>query len=392
MAREWVRAGHEVHVLTGPGDRGGEYTPDLQRAAEQSGALVHRAPAPGIPKPERLLPAFSPECAGSVARPISRVRQILGQWKGFPDMQRSWIRPATRLGFGLFANRSFDVVWSTSPPESAHFVARGLASREVPWVADFRDQWSEYLLARWDPVSRWVIDRITRHVLAPASAITANTLGVAHSIERASGRSVECIANGFDPIEVVDTPVATRVLGYFGRVDPLMQRPDRLWPALRHLRERGTPWRVEFYAAPGGGGGAMIRVPSDLADLVQVMRPLPHPEALARMQAMTALLVLGWETRGGETSVAAKLYEYVGSGRPVVVCAPRDYEARTLVESKRLGLGAWGEGELVDVLRRIEAFEPSKESRESLSRAAMAARFLELFRQVAGSRTVLATH
>ena len=49
LAREWVRAGHVVHVVTGPGDRGGEYTPDLLPSATQAGAVVHRARHRGSP-------------------------------------------------------------------------------------------------------------------------------------------------------------------------------------------------------------------------------------------------------------------------------------------------------------------------------------------------------
>jgi hypothetical protein len=93
---------------------------------------------------------------------------------------------------------------------------------------------------------------------------------------------------------------------------------------------------------------------------------------------MTGLLVLAWETRGGETSVAGKLYEYVGSGRPVLVLAPSSFEARRLVEDTGTGLGAWEEGEIVEALRRVEGFVPSAEGRDGLSRARAAERLLEL--------------
>ena len=192
MAREWTRRGHDVHILTGPGDRGSEYTPDLVPEAVASGATVHRAEAPGIARPAHLLGVVD-GTQRTVARPISRLRQILGQWKGFPDMQRSWIAPAASLGGTLHRKLHFDVAWSTSPPESVHFVGRRLASAGLPWLADFRDQWSEYLLARWEPVSRLLVDRITAYTLAPVAAVTANTMGVARSLGRAGGRDVVCV-------------------------------------------------------------------------------------------------------------------------------------------------------------------------------------------------------
>lgn len=379
MAREWVRAGHEVHVLTGPGDRGGEYCPDLEPAGNATGAIVHRAACPGIPRPESLRPAYDAGTSGQgVARRISRLRQILGQWKGFPDLQRSWIGPATEKGLELHARHPFDVAWSTSPPESVHFVGRALALRGIPWVPDFRDQWSDYLLARWDPLSRWIIDRITARVVAPATTITANTDGVAASVGRASGREVACFRNGWDPPPSASRERRRRTLGYFGRIDPYLQHPQRLWDPLRLVRDQGHAWKVEFFAAPGGGGGAQIEVPPDLQDLVRVRPPLPHPEALAEMQAMEALLVLAWEARGGEATVAGKLYEYVGSGRPILVSAPVHYEARRFVEARGLGRGGWTPAEIAEALTRLEDFTVPEQARMALARESTARDLMEL--------------
>jgi hypothetical protein len=379
LAREWTAEGHEVHVITGPGDRGGEYAPDLEPRAIESGSRVHRAPAPGLrPIPLRAAYERSEEEALR-PRHVSRPRQILAQWLNFPDQQRSWIRPAAREALELHRRHRFDVVWSTSPPESVHYVARAVAGAGVPWVADFRDQWSDYLLGRWDPASRWLIDRICRRVLFPALARTGATQGVCRSIERATGRATVCVRNGFDPVERDGRPVVARRLGYFGCVDPRTQHPERLWPALRALRAQGRPWELELFVSPGGGGSARVQPPADLNDLVRVKAPLPYTEALRAMQAMAALLVLAWEGRGGETQLPGKLYEYVGSGRPILVCAPSGFESRDLVESTGAGLGAWGDDAIVDALTGLDAFVPGPRARESLSRGYAAAQLLELF-------------
>ncbi len=384
LAREWTADGHEVRVLTGPGDRGGEYSPDLLPAAVASGAATVRGAAPGIEAPRALVAAADARVGDLVAsRPISRLRQIAGQWKGFPDLQRSWIAPATEAGRALHAEWRYDVVWTTSPPESTHFIGRNLArATGAPWVADFRDQWSEYLLARWDPLSRAVIDRIARHVLSSAAALTANSKGVASSMARAASRDVETLLNGFDPVERTGVPVQPRTLGYFGRIDPLMQRPERLWEPLRIVRARGQDWRVVFHATPGGGGGKAIEVPPDLADAVDVLPPLPHAEALAKMQSLAALLVLGWEVRGGDAPIAGKLYEYIGSGRPVLVCAPSHYEMSRLVETSGAGRSAWSSAEIVAALEALESFVPDAKATAALSRKTTAARFIEVFERV----------
>jgi hypothetical protein len=377
LAREWVRAGHEVDVVTGPGDRGGEYAPDLVAYADESGAGVYRAPAPGIPQTKSQRAAFSQRPEDLVIRkPVSRLRQLLSQWKSFPDLQRSWIAPGIELARSLHSRRRYDLVVSTSPPESAHYIGQALAADGLPWVADFRDQWSGYLLARWDPVSRWLIDRIATRVLASATLVTGASEGVAASLSRATGRRAECIRNGYDFSPQREISARPRSLGYFGRVDPLAQRPQRLWEPLRRVRHAGRSWSLDFYTAPGGGGGAAISVPPDLTDIVQVHALIPHAAALLCMQEMAALLVLAWEVRGGDETVAGKLYEYVGSGRPVLVCAPAHFEARRLVEATSTGIGAWGVDEITAALERLDAFSPDPEGRASLSRAHAAGRLL----------------
>jgi hypothetical protein len=388
LAREWSAQGHEVHVITGPGDRGGEYAPDLEARTNSSGAEVHRAAAPGL-LPTLVRPAYERSTAEMLTpRRVSRVRQIGAQWATFPDQQRSWVGPAASLAHGLHRTRPFDVVWSTSPPESVHYVARAIAKVGVPWIADFRDQWSDYPLSRWDPLSRWLIDRISRRVLSRAFAQTGASEGICRSLRRATGRPTICVRNGFDPIERHGGLAFPHRLGYFGCIDPRTQHPERLWTPLRALRDHGRPWEVEMFVSPGGGGSARVDPPVDLKGLVCVRPPLPHPEALEAMQRMTALLVLPWEGRGGETQLPGKLYEYVGSGRPVLVCAPAGYEARALVESRGVGLGAWGDGPITEALTRLETFAPDAQGRESLSRHATAEQVQSLFESAVSRNSV----
>jgi hypothetical protein len=383
MAREWVKAGHVVHVVTGPGDRGGEYSPDLEDAARTTGAVVHRAAAPGVAIPSRRRELSHATVPDLEARPpVGRLRQILSQWKNFPDHQRSWIGPALGVARRIVASTPVDVVWTTSPPESVHFVGRALARQGIPWIADFRDPWSDYFLARWDPLSRWLVDRVAWRALRPARAFTAASEGIARSIGRATHLPPIRVYNGFDDDVPAREPFAPRSLGYFGRVDPRDQHPERLWPALRYVRAGNTPWTVAFFLTPGGGGGAGLRVPDDLRPSVAVRPTVPHGAALEAMRRHAALLVLGVESARGGDIVPAKVFEYAGSGRPVLVVAPPHFEIRHLVESTRIGVGAWQTDELARALGTLETFQVDEGGRRSMSRTIAAATVLDLIARV----------
>ena len=62
-----------------------------------------------------------------------------------PDARMFWIKPSIRRLKRLLAQHPVDAVISTGPPHSTHLIALGLKSAfpDVPWVADFRDPWSD---------------------------------------------------------------------------------------------------------------------------------------------------------------------------------------------------------------------------------------------------------
>ncbi len=63
--------------------------------------------------------------------------------KFFPDSKAGWIRPAIRLGKNLINSNNYDLILSSSPPISAHVIAKELSQASgIPWVADFRDFWT----------------------------------------------------------------------------------------------------------------------------------------------------------------------------------------------------------------------------------------------------------
>jgi hypothetical protein len=60
----------------------------------------------------------------------------------YPDAQIGWFPAAWRCGRKALRRTSFDAIFSSSPPVTAHLVARRLhRETSIPWVADFRDPW-----------------------------------------------------------------------------------------------------------------------------------------------------------------------------------------------------------------------------------------------------------
>ena len=60
-----------------------------------------------------------------------------------PDLAvGTWLPFALPRALSLARKGDFDVVLTTSPPQSAHLVGLALARRGLPWIAELRDGWT----------------------------------------------------------------------------------------------------------------------------------------------------------------------------------------------------------------------------------------------------------
>ena len=100
----------------------------------------------------------------------------------------------------VFAAHGVEAIVSTSPPPTAHLIAAAAARRlRVPWIADYRDPWSQRSAWRraW-PLAR-VEARLERHTLARAAHVVTVSEPMAANLRRLLGRAVSIVPNGFDP-------------------------------------------------------------------------------------------------------------------------------------------------------------------------------------------------
>src|SRR2546430_1841839 len=72
-------------------------------------------------------------------------------------------------------------------------------------------------------------------------------------------------------------------------------------------------------------------------DLVTITPTVPHAEAVRMQMESTALLFLMWSGTREKGWFSAKLYEYMGIGRPILAIGPADNVGSKLIESANAG-------------------------------------------------------
>ena len=107
-----------------------------------------------------------------------------------PDARKFWISPAVKFLRRYLEKHSADVIISTGPPHSTHLIAMALATGSgIPWLADFRDPWTNIDFYKFLKLSSWADHR--HHKLEMEVLQKANAVSVIRSEERRVGK--ECL-------------------------------------------------------------------------------------------------------------------------------------------------------------------------------------------------------
>ncbi len=166
-----------------------------------------------------------------------------------PDARVGWVPFAIRAARRLHAAQPFDVVLTTAPPMSLHLIGLALAAQGLPWVADFRDPWTDVYYLKELPrsaLARRLDLALERRVLRRATRLVSVSASVAAGLGGKVGRPVAVIPNGFDPADFADAapaldPAGPFTLSFVGNFLG-QQNPPALWEALaRIVAEPGHP-------------------------------------------------------------------------------------------------------------------------------------------------------
>jgi glycosyltransferase involved in cell wall biosynthesis len=353
----------------------------------------------------RVVRAAEPALYACALAKLASVFDLLGldaglQLTRWPDGMLGWAPGALRAVLREVRRARPDVLYSTSAPYTAHLVAL-VAHRltGVPWVADFRDEWSQNPYVHDVPRVVAALDRrAERAITAHASRVT-----VAADYFQIAGvkpADLVTITNGVDdadlPAPRPDTgppgPGDRLRLSFVGTLyGPQDARP--VLAALGRLLESGRldPERLELRIV----GNVWIEDPTALARVpVSKTGYVDHRRALEEMVAADALLLY---VSQHSLAPGGKLWEYLASERPVLCVTRLDNLAARLVREWGAGVCAAPddpdgiEDAILELWRRWEAGELSGPTGaraltlERHSRRALAGRLAGVLDGVIGS-------
>ena len=261
----------------------------------------------------------------SVPYLTSRLARKFARYKG-------WFPRALRAAERAIREQKPEAILTSGPPHQVHWMGLLLKRRhKLPWLADFRDPWySEARLECGNRLESWWIKKQESAVMHNADVVIANAPGACKLLRLAYPQlrsKFVTLPNGYDrekfeglaaeiPPKASEGPIRVVHAGaiYVGR-DPLP-----LLDAVKTVSEgpEQIALDVRFFGPPPENGMDLSKEVSarGLDDRVSLRGQIPYANALREMAGADILLLM--DSPGRTVGVPAKLYEYIGAGRPVL--------------------------------------------------------------------------
>ena len=370
---------------------------------------------------------------GTRSHAVTRFLRSLSRLVLVPDAYVGWSRRAARVAREEIAGHRCALIFTTSSPDSAHLVGRTVKrATGIPWVADFRDPWTERLsYAPPTPLHHRFHLALERSCLCEADAVVVTTPETRDDFLARHGdldpAKFCVIPNGFDEDDFT-VASAVRAAGagawipsngfpilHAGQLN--LDRPLAPFLAgLRLFRERAPGWAVGRAAGGAAGnpaGGAQGGAPdattfllgpcydshreevkaAGLADVVHFLPGRTHRDAVAAMLSARVLLLLEQDSDRGRLVLPGKAFEYLRAGRPILAVVPRGGAAARFVRESGAGIAVDPSSptEIAEALARLlngEAWPcPSVASAAPYERRVLTAELAALFDAVLADRS-----
>lgn len=250
---------------------------------------------------------------------------ILVNIAAFPDPTNGWYFIVRKNHRELLRNMNIDLVFSTSGPFTSHLIANFLALKfRVPWVADFRDLWTQgYVFKRWFPFN--LLERkLETHTIRKCDIITTVSHDFANKLSEIHKKDIGVVMNGFDEEDYSISSFQKNdrlTFVYTGNIYEDKQDPVPFFAAIKTIVANGIIGENEISVDFYGRKHAWIeKIVNDMriSHIVRFHGYIPFRECIRKQANADTLLMLHSKSANEKAWIPAKLFEYMGARRPII--------------------------------------------------------------------------
>jgi hypothetical protein len=260
-----------------------------------------------------------------------------------PDGQIGWYPFAVKAADELISNGwKPDLIYASAHPLTSLLVSSRIAKKfSIPWVAEYRDLWTDNHNYKHPFWRRWIDLLMERRVMLSSSALVTVSEPLASVLRKKTLKPIAVVMNGFDPNDYLDVkinlfPENKLNIVYTGMVYRGKQDPSALFEALSKHPQRDF-LKVHFF-------GRYLEYINILAknymveDIVDVFEPVSFKESVAIQKAADVLLFLTWNDSDNNGVLTGKIFEYFGAKHPILAIGSQVGLAGNMILERGAGL------------------------------------------------------
>lgn len=257
-----------------------------------------------------------------------------------PDARCFWIKPSVKLLTEYLKENPVDAIFSSGPPHTVHMIGRGVRlATGIPWLADFRDPWTNIDFYHQLGLSKWGDRRhraMEQQVMNVADKLVTVSEVWANEFRELGAKDVAVARNGFDHADFErETPSLTEkfVCSHIGYLNQ-DRNSETLWQAFAELCDEIPAFREALTLRFVGKTDFIAFHQLEklgLEDRVERIAYVPHSEVLDYTQGTQILMLLINNVPNVMGHIPGKTYEYVGSRRPILAVGPPEADFATVL-------------------------------------------------------------
>lgn len=273
---------------------------------------------------------------GTVKIPNEKLRKILSalnQTIFIPDNKISWSKKAYKTALQILDTEKFDAIFISAPPFSSFYMSAKLKKRfDIPLIVDYRDLWYKSYFAFYPtPLHSLLHKRMEYRSLKAADKVIVTNRRIKEKLldtyRFLTFDDVVIIPHGFDPEDFAHAkqiPKTTdkMIITYSG-IFLEYNTPKYFFKAFKQITiERpdiASKIELHFIGFLRKENQKLIRK-LKLQEFIKDFGYMNHKEVLTKLLSSDVLWFMVGQKRNIDAILPGKMFEYFGSGKPVIAC------------------------------------------------------------------------
>jgi len=275
---------------------------------------------------------------GTVKIPSEKIRKLfsyISQTFFIPDNKVNWSKKAIEKAREILKREKFDIIFVTAPPFSTFNMAVELKKEfNVPLVIDYRDLWFESYFSFYPTLlHKSMQKKMEYNALKAADKITVTNRVIKEKIMNTyqflSYDDVTILTHGFDPMDFKNLEPEKRtnkrmIISYSG-IFMEYNSPEYFLKAFKEISierpEIAANIELHFIGFLRKENKKLVKK-LQLEDFVKDFGYIEHKEAVRKLVSSDLLWFMIGKKQNIDALLPGKLFEYVGSKKPILACIP----------------------------------------------------------------------